>query len=299
MFSPPHAPRASRRKLVLSFLALPAIRLYASEPKPEVPAYNNMSDAQEVALGREIAKSLEKDQKLKLIENHDIHSYFNEGLQKIAKSSRRPQIQYSLKIVDTTSVNAFALPGGFVYLYRGLIQACENENEVVGALAHEVGHVAARHGANALCRATAADSLFSEASRVLLGTEEPAHILEQLGGPVAALALLKYDRQQELEADLLGFYNIQRAGWDPNGMLRLFKRFDDSTTPVDTVLNFASDHPTPAEREDQIVAEMKECRVPANLTVTSLRFKEMRAKVEALPPPPKKTSSLRRRDLEV
>jgi beta-barrel assembly-enhancing protease len=286
----PHASHASRRKLLASLLAVPAIKLHGSEPKPDVPAYNNMSDDQEVSLGRDIAKSLEKDRKFRFIESPDIHSHFNDAFQKIAESSRRPNMPYSLKIVDTKTDNAFALPGGFVYLFRGLIESCENENEVMAALAHEVGHVAAHHAANALCRAKAADSLFSEASRVLLGGEEPAHILEQIGGPIAALALLKYDRNQELEADLLGFYNIQRAGWHPNGMLRLFKRFDDSTTLVETVLNFASDHPTPAYREQQIVQEMKECRVPDNLAVTSSRFREVQAKVKALPPPRTNTS---------
>lgn len=280
----------TRRRMLLSVIAAGGIRLGATEPKPATPAYNNMTDEQEISVGRDIAKSLEKDDKLKFIDEPGIHSYFNGEFQKIAKTSRRPNMPYSIKIVDTKSVNAFALPGGFVYLYRGLIESSGNECEVMGALAHEIGHVVGRHGANSLCRAKAADSLLSEASRVLLGDEGPAHILEQLGGPVAALALLKYDRQQELEADLLGFYNVQRAGWSPKGMVNMFKRFDDSSTPIDSVMNFTSDHPTPAEREDQILSEMKQSPPAENLKVDSDGFRQALAALKKLPPPPAKTS---------
>lgn len=290
-----HLSCPTRRHVLVSLIAAGGLGLRADEPKPAVPSYNNLSDEQEISLGREIANSLEKERKLKFIEQDGIHSYFNSAFQKVAKASRRSNIPYSIKIVDTKAVNAFALPGGFVYLYRGLIESSGNECEVMGALAHEVGHVVGHHGANALCRARAADSLLSEASRVFLGSEGPAHLLEQLGGPVAALALLKYDRQQELEADLLGFYNIQRAGWSPKGMVSLFKRFDDSSTPLDSLLSFTSDHPTPAERENQIVEEMKICRVPGDLAVDSDGFRQIQAEVKRLPPPPSNSSQNPRR----
>ncbi len=281
----------TRRRALLSMLGLSAVRLNAEEPKPVAPAYNNMTDEQEISLGRETAKGIEKDMKPKIIELPRVQDYIEQAFQKVVRTCRRSNLPYSIKIVDTKDVNAFALPGGFVYLNRGLMQWSHTESEMMGALAHEVGHVVGRHGANAVCRAKSADSLLSEASRILLGDDTPARLLEQLGGPVAMLALLKYSREQELEADLLGFYNLQRAGWSPNGLISLFKRFDDSSSGVDSVLTIASDHPAPAEREEQITSEMRRFPPAGELLTDSDGFKQMQEELKKLPPPPKTSRS--------
>ncbi len=281
----------TRRNALLSMLGIAALPLAADEPKPVIPAYNTMSDEQEISLGRETAKGIEKDLKLKIIEIPSLQDYVHHVFHKVAETSRRPHLPYSIKIVDTADVNAFALPGGFVYLNRGLMQWAHSEAEMMGALAHEVGHVVGHHGANAFSRARSTDSLLSEASRMLLGDETPARILEQLGGPVAALALLKYSRDQELEADLLGFYNMQRAGWNPNALVSLFKRFDDSEGGAGSILTLASDHPAPAEREEQIKSEMRSFPPADNLITDSGGFRSMQEHLSKLPPPPRRSQS--------
>jgi predicted Zn-dependent protease len=216
----------SRRSFVTAALTLlSAARAAAEEPSVEIPSYNKMTGQQEISLGREIAQGIEKEKNLKFVETRAVRNYVDEVFQKIVKTSRRPHLPYSIKIVDTKEINAFALPGGFVYLNRGLMEWARSESEMVATLSHEVGHVAGHHGANVASRDSTVDSFLTEASEVLFGDDLPAHLLKQAGGPVAFLAIMKYSRTQELEADLLGFYNMQRAGWDPEGMIQLFHHF--------------------------------------------------------------------------
>src|ERR1700730_1683571 len=156
----------SRRNFLAALCSAGASRALAEEPKIDVPGYNKMSDEQEIALGREAAQGIEKDRKLKFVEAGGIRDYAGDLFSKIVRTSRRPNLPYSIKIVDTKEINAFALPGGFVYLNRGLMQWARSESELAAALCHEVGHVSGHHSANAFSRASAADSLLTEASRV-------------------------------------------------------------------------------------------------------------------------------------
>ena len=281
---------STRRRALFSMLGLAALPLAADEPKPVTPAYNNMTDKQEISLGREAAAQIEKEEKLKFIDNSFLQSYVHEVFHKTVKTCRRPNLPYSIKIVDTKVVNAFSLPGGIVYLNRGLMDFTQSEAELAGVLAHEAGHVVARHGANAICRVNSADSLLSEASRLLLGDDTPAKLLEQLGGPIAFMALLKYSREQELEADLLGFYNMQRAGWSPNGMVTFFKRLEEKAG-AESLFTLTSTHPASSERLDQVTSEMRQFPPSDRLVTDSDGFRAMQAELRQLPPPPKPSNS--------
>lgn len=280
----------TRRQAIWSALSLAAgttlpSAALAEEPKVEVPPYNRMSDEDEIKLGKEAAEGIEKEKKLKFVELPEIKKYVDELFQKVAKSSRRSNIPYSIKIVDTKEINAFALPGGFCYVNRGLLQWARSESELAGVLGHEVGHVVGRHGANMISRLTATESILGEASRILLGSDAPAKLLMQVGGPVALLAMLKYTRIQEFEADLLGFYNMQRASWHPQGMINLFKHFGEKSGAADSLFAVLNSHPAPADREQQVTAEMKKFPPDPKLAHDSEGFKAMQAKLKALPPP--------------
>lgn len=279
-------PRPSRRHVLLSALGIAgALPSSGEEPKIEVPAYNRMSDDDEIKLGQEAAAGIEKEKNLKFIDTPEIHQYVADLFQKLSKSCRRANIPYSIKIVDTAEINAFALPGGFVYLNRGLLEWARSESELAGVLGHEVGHVVGRHGANAVARMTATSSLLSEASRILLGTDSPAKLLMQIGGPVALLALLKYTRTQELEADLLGFYNVQRAGYHPQGMVDLFKHFGEKSNSAESLFAVLSSHPAPADREAQVTQEMKKFPPAGTLSHDSEAFKSVQARLKQMPRP--------------
>lgn len=130
----------------------------------------------------------------------------------LARTSERPELDYTFTVLDSPVVNAFALPGGYVYVTRGLMALAENEAQLAGVLAHEIGHVNARHGLNRV-GAGVFGQIASAGLGILLG-EEAA----QIGNTVAGLALSAYSRDQEYEADLLGVQYLARAGYDPGAM---------------------------------------------------------------------------------
>jgi beta-barrel assembly-enhancing protease len=249
-----------------------------------VPDYNQMSDAEEVAFGRAVVEQLETQQ-LNLLDHARIQEYVNGVFQKVVASSRRPNLPYSIKVVDTREINAFALPGGFVFLNRGMLEWVRSESELTAVLSHEVGHVVGRHSANAVTRTAAAGSLVGEASRMLFGDDLPARVLKQIGGPVAVLALLKYSRSEELEADLLGYYNLQRAGWHPSGLVDLFKHLGEGSTALDLLLSITSTHPAPRDRENQIASEMRQFPPVGELVHQSEALAAVQAELRTLPPP--------------
>lgn len=257
----------------------------AQEPRVEVPPYNTLTDDEEVALGKEAAEAIETEQHLTFVEASAVRTYVSSLVAQLARASRRPQMPYSIKVVDTADVNAFALPGGFLYVHRVLMEWARNESELAAALSHEINHVVGRHGANNISRMLVADSLLFEASRVLTGGEAPAKILKRLGGPVAFLAAMKFSREDELQADLLAYYNVQRAGWSPDGMVELFRHLGERSSNVDALLAFTSSHPLPADRQLQIVNEMRNVPPRQDLVHDRANFHSAQDALKRLPRP--------------
>ena len=120
---------------------------------------SQLSDAQEVQLGEEINQNLLTGNDLRLNRNHQLNRYLNKIGQRIAKTSDRPDIPYTFQIIDDDSVNAFATMGGFVYINTGLMVKAENEAELASVVAHEVGHIVARHSIKAIQRQAIAQGL--------------------------------------------------------------------------------------------------------------------------------------------
>ncbi len=282
----------SRRKFVglaglvgASALVSPAV-LRAVEPQVRDKPYNTLTEAEEIALGRKFSAEYEK--KVEILHDPAIDGYLNRIIRKLGDASQRPHWPYQVKVVNTSEVNACAIPGGFLYIQRGLLEYVEDENEMVGAMAHEVGHVVARHTTNQLVLNFIAKNLFDRVKKnLLLDNDVIARIIEALGGPIVMLAELKYSRENESEADMLGFYEMLRAGWHPNGLMKFFTRMEQNErgrTPVDVML---SDHPSSADRAAAIQRELKSVRVTAPLVVQSQQFLEMRQTYKHMPPAPK------------
>jgi predicted Zn-dependent protease len=137
----------------------------------------------------------------------------------LARTSETPDTKFTFTVLDTPIVNAFALPGGYVYVTRGLLALADNEAEVAGVLAHEIGHVTARHSAERYGQTVAANVL-GLGLGLLLGSG-PA---TDLYGAVAGVALRSYSREQEYESDLLGVRYMARAGYDPGAMASFLRR---------------------------------------------------------------------------
>ena len=145
-------------------------------------------------------------------EDPELTAYVTSLGNKLARTSELPNLQFTFTVLDTPIVNAFALPGGYIYITRGLMALAENEAEVAGVLAHEIGHVTARHSAERYGNTVAAG-----VATTLLGVIVGGPAADAAGG-AANIALQSYSRDQEFEADTLGVRYLSRAGYDPKGM---------------------------------------------------------------------------------
>jgi predicted Zn-dependent protease len=152
----------------------------------------------------------------------DWQAYVNEVGQKLAALSERPDLTWTFTVVNDTDVNAFALPGGYVYVTRGLLALASDEAEMAGVLSHEIGHVTARHTAQRYS-ATAATNIGIQVLGVLSSVAGVGGI-ENIAAVGAELALKSYSRDQELESDMLGVRYLTRAGYDPQAMVSFFEK---------------------------------------------------------------------------
>lgn len=183
-----------------------------------------MSEADEMRKGRQAAAEIGK-----AYDSYDLpnlQNYVNEIGHKLAINSHRPQLDYHFTVVDSSEVNAFALPGGYIYVTRGIIAYLNSESELAAVLAHEIGHVTARHSVRQYSAATAANIAAT------IGGLAAGIFMPQLGGQLAqgvqsllgitGSALLSgYGRSHELEADRLGAEYLARSGYDPDAMIKV------------------------------------------------------------------------------
>jgi predicted Zn-dependent protease len=205
----------------------------------------------------------------------------------VAQASRRPQLQYTFKIVNTDSVNAFSLPGGYIYVNRGLLDFVLTESELAGVLAHEVGHVVAYHSMNDVARRTLVDRGMYELQKAgLMNDKQMVDMLQHYGGPILLFADRKFSREEESDADLFGMYNVIRAGYDPQGLVSALGRLSKFTGNPTLVEGLLMNHPLPGERVTALRAELLQNPPPKGLEKDSLAFRAAKLQLKALPPPP-------------
>lgn len=190
-----------------------------------------------------------------------IAAYVGELGGKMLRASESPGASYTFTVLDSDVVNAFALPGGYVYISRGLIALAENEAELAGVIGHEIGHVVARHTAQRYSQAMAANIGLSIIGIIgqVAGVPSQTNDLLSLG---ATAVLQGYSREQELEADLLGSRYLRRAGYDPDAMRSFFEKMAGNDAlrakltgqPTgEEAYNFASSHPRTSDRIQQAI----------------------------------------------
>jgi predicted Zn-dependent protease len=265
--------------------ALAPSLLRAAEPKVTIPAYNTLSIEEEIALGRKFGAAYE--QQVTMVRLPLVDTYLSGIVSKLAKASQQPNWPFEIKVVNLAAINACAIPGGLLYVNRGLLEFVENENEMVGCIAHEIGHVVARHTTNQLSRLFIARQLCERVKEnVLKNNEVVTKIIETLGGPLVMLAQLHYSREAESEADLLGFYEMMRAGCHPKGLLDFFtslQKVQRQQTAVDVML---SDHPATADRAKVMEHELATVNITAPLREQSVQFQALKGALRLLPPAP-------------
>ncbi|HKX28105.1 MAG TPA: M48 family metallopeptidase [Blastocatellia bacterium] len=179
---------------------------------------NFYSLEKEVALGRQLAAEVERSSKL--VSDPKLLEFVNRLTQNIVINSD-VKVPVTVKVIDSSEVNAFALPGGFLYVNRGLIEAADNEAELAGVIAHETAHIAARHGVE---QASKGD-LFSWASLPLIFLGGAGGlIVNQVAGIAVPLGFLKFSRGAEKEADRLAAQYLWKTGYDPQALITFFEK---------------------------------------------------------------------------
>ena len=173
----------------------------------------------EVALGRQLAQDIDRESKF--VDDPIITEYVNRVGQNVVLHSDA-KVPFTIKVIDSDEVNAFALPGGFFYVHKGLLLAADNESELAGVMAHEIAHVAARHAMEQQAKGTIAQIALTAGS-IFLGGIGGAAIMN--GSQfLTMLGFLKFSRAAEEEADKLGLQYMYAAGYDPNGMATMFEK---------------------------------------------------------------------------
>ena len=202
-----------------------------------------MSEAEEIAYGRQADAEVRRE--MGVYNDPELQAYVADLGDRLARLSHRPNLPWTFAVVDHQAVNAFALPGGFIYITRGILPYLDDEAELVGVLGHEIGHVTARHAAQQSTRAG-----LGGVGIALLGIFVPAtQPFGDLSSAALGVAFLKYGRDDEEESDRLGMEYASRGGWDPAGVpnfLQTLARMDELSERG--VPNWLSTHPEPGAR---------------------------------------------------
>jgi predicted Zn-dependent protease len=243
-------------RLVFALVAAVLMTACATNPVTGKRELSFMSEEQEISVGRELDAQVR--QEMGLYENPELQSYVQELGLRIARSSQRPNLPWSFAVVDSPAVNAFALPGGFIYITRGILPYLDNEAQLVGVLGHEIGHVTARHAAQQYTRGVGT-SLGVLVGSIFVPQIAPFSDLAQGG---LGVLFLKFGRDDELQADALGAEYTAANGWDPDevpAFLTTLARIS-AVSDRNGVPNWMSTHPQPENRAARVGETVKKVR---------------------------------------
>lgn len=207
-----------------------------------------ISEQQEIEMGREASQQVE--QEIGLVEDADLQGYVSGIGLELARDSERPDLPWHFAVVDDASPNAFALPGGFIYVTRGLMDLMGSEAQLAAVLGHEIGHVTARHSVSQLSRAQLAQLGLGVGMILVPELQQYG----QVAGAGLQLIFLKYGRDDERQADELGFGYALQAGYDVREMARVFQSLDRAAelAGASALPTWLSSHPNPPERIETV-----------------------------------------------
>jgi len=263
----------------LFFLAVPDLRAQRTQLKPGL---NVFSPQQDIQLGKRVAADAEKQ--LPLCNAPKVDAYLTQLGTRLAQKLPTGGVQYPFEFhcVNDKAINAFALPGGFVFVNRGAIEVASDEAQLAAVLSHELSHVALRHGTNQATKAQAAQTgvgIFG----ALFGDSFGGAFLTQLGAFAAGGVLLRYSRTAESQADIMGTQVLYDSGYDPRAMAQFFEKLEAETKGKNPP-EFFSDHPSPEHRVERVDEEIDKLGgVPASAKRDSIEFEAIKREVLALP----------------
>jgi beta-barrel assembly-enhancing protease len=254
----------SLEKKVLRLLGAGALAFHLAAPPPVVaqsqaakPGFNLFSRDQEIELGRRSAAEIERQ--LPLVRDASVQGFASRVIERLAAQAPGERYPYQIKVVNASDVNAFALPGGFMYVNRGLLQVARSEGEVAGVLAHEMAHVALRHGTHQASKTYATKAGVGILGGLLglgRGGSSGDRIVNAVGGLGLNALFMKFSRDDEYQADLVGAQIMHRAGYDAREMARFFELLQGMrSSNAGAVAQFFSSHPSPDNRAQRIRTE--------------------------------------------
>jgi predicted Zn-dependent protease len=239
--------------LLMSSLLAVAPGAFAGGDKTDVNDIGNrkvahksiISQEKEIAIGRQYATEVEKQSKI--IKDPVVAEYVNRVAQNLARNSDLT-IPLTVKVIDDPGINAFALPGGFLFVNSGMVLAADEEDQIAGVIAHEIAHVAARHWASQMTKATLLQ--YATIPLIFIPMTYPVYMgissAMNFGIP---MAFLKFNRNAEAEADFLGLQYMYKAGYDPNAYVSFFSKVvEEERRQPGSVPKIFMDHPPTADR---------------------------------------------------
>ena len=273
--------RYTRSSVLILLVSVLGVAAQQSRIKP---GFNLFSKEQDVELGREAAAKVE--QQMPVLRDAQLQSYVEGIGRRLAAQPEADKYPYTFKLVHDGSINAFALPGGPVYVNTGTIDVAENEAQLADVMAHEISHVALRHGPNQASKAMGVQVLAG-----LLGAGMGGHgVLGQLSQAGLAFGansvLLKYSRDAERQADRLGAHIMAGAGYNPIEMARFFEKLESQGGARGP--QFLSDHPNPGNRVELVEQEIRTLPGSDYNGGDSGQFRQAQARVRSLGPGPKR-----------
>lgn len=279
--------RQITRTLVFAALLAAATAPLQAQLKEYGPSRLNLfSPQQDVEMGRQAAE--EVNMTMPLVDNQELIDYVNGIGQRLAASPKAGGYPYEFRIINDNSINAFALPGGPVYVHTGLLAALDNESQLAGVLAHEISHVALRHGTHQMSKAQGLQLGLMLGVSMIGGGKGIWNTVAQVAGGLGAQSLLlKYSRDAEREADLHGAQIMHEIGYDPVQMAVFFEKLQAGGQQDDGFLaNFLADHPSPGNRIEYVQEQNQYLPRKDFLSGDARELARVKNVVASLPPPP-------------
>jgi predicted Zn-dependent protease len=237
-----------------------------------------VSVEQEIEIGRETNAQVRKE--VPEVRDAQVIAYLRGIGQRLVRVAPGPKYPYSFAMADYREINAFALPGGPVWINRGVLHTAATESQIAGVLAHEVAHIAQRHAADQLTKATMAN-LGLGLLGAMLGNSGAASAAQMAAGFLTNGIFLKFSRDDEREADQVGMQILKSAGWDGRGMVELFQLLQrEQQRNPGAVETFFSSHPSPQDRIGRLRGQ-----AGASGTRDSRQFQTIKSRLTRMSPP--------------
>lgn len=243
--------------------------------------YNMFSPEQDVEIGRQSAA--QADSQLPIVRNSTVNNYVNSIGSKLAAHAPGPRFNYQFRVVDASDINAFALPGGYIYINRGIIESAKNDGEVAGVLAHEIAHSALRHGTQNATKAQMTQAGVGILGAILGGKvgQNAGQVINVLGGFGLNALFLKYSREAETQADVIGTQIMTRAGYNAGDQVNFFRTLEKTDNRKKA--NFMQSHPAPPQRIQNIEKEARLMGVTPRAGQATAEFARVQSTLRGMP----------------